>query len=315
MTYPLGDLTQSQMTIWDHRGDSIYHSLQTMYSARWGKTSIFQSSYTWSRNISTTTLGYIGTSTTVSDSYNSQANRGLADFDRRHVFNASLVYTLSALQGHNSLLRAVAGDWETSTVVNVATGPHLTINGGVNNIVVGHDPITGNEVTASPGNPWGVANAGQFGARPNLTGDSCFTSERLRAINPNAFSYNGFVLGGLPNSGPGQCAGPGTADVDLAVDKNWNLPWHGGKFLGESAHLQFRLESFNLFNHPMFRFNNTNLGFQSDGGTLVGNTIQGSTLQSCTAYPSSNCNSQFGKTPLASTIGNREVQFALKLIW
>jgi hypothetical protein len=290
--------------MWDHRGDSIYNSLQAMYSARWGRTSIFQTSYTWSKNISTTTLGYIGTSTVVSDSYNSRANRGLADFDRRHVFNASLVYSLPALEGQNSLLKAIAGNWETSTVINVATGPHLTINGGVNNLTYTYPDNT--TTTWSPGNPWGVANAGQFGSRPNVTGGSCFTSDRLQGINPGAFTFNEFVLGGLPNAGPGQCAGPGTADVDLAIDKNWNLPWHGGKFLGESARLQFRLESFNLFNHPMFRYNNTNLSYQSDGGALVGNTIQGTTLQS---------GSQFGHTPLASTIGNREIQFALKLIW
>ena len=302
--YPLGDLTTNQITIWDHRGDSIYHSLQAMYSARWGKTSILQTSYTWSRNIATTTLGYVGTSTAVPDSYNSRANRGLADFDRRHVFNTSLVYTLPALQGQNSLLRAVAGNWETSTVVNVATGPHLTISGGVNNLTYTYPD--GKTTSWSPGNPWGVANAGQFGARPNVTSASCSTSNRLQGINPAAFTYNGFVLGGLPNAGPGQCAGPGTADVDFALDKNWNVPWHGGKFLGESARMQFRLESFNLFNHPMFRYNNTNLSFQSDGGSLVNNTIQGSTLQS---------GSQFGHTPLASTIGNREIQFAMKLLW
>jgi hypothetical protein len=304
--YPLGDLTTNQITMWDHRGDSIYHSLQAMYSARWGRTSIFQTSYTWSKNISTTTLGYIGTSTVVSDSYNSKANRGLADFDRRHVFNASLVYSLPALEGQNSLLKAIAGNWETSTVVNVATGPHLTISGGVNNASY-LQPNTGLTVIAS-GNPWGVSGAGQFGARPNITSASCSTSDRLQGINPAAFTYNGFVLGGLPNAGPGQCAGPGTADVDFAIDKNWNLPWHGGKFLGESARLQFRLESFNLFNHPMFRYNNTNLSFQSYGGTIDSNTLtlSGSSLQG---------GSQFGHTPLASTIGNREIQYALKLIW
>ncbi len=304
--YPLGDLTTNQITMWDHRGDSTYHSLQAMYSARWGRTSIFQTSYTWSKNISTTTLGYIGTSTVVSDSYNSKANRGLADFDRRHVFNASLVYSLPALEGQNSLLKAIAGNWETSTVVNVATGPHLTISGGINNASY-LQPNTGLTVIAS-GNPWGVSGAGQFGARPNITSASCSTSDRLQGINPAAFTYNGFELGGLPNAGPGQCAGPGTADVDFAIDKNWNLPWHGGKFLGESARLQFRLESFNLLNHPMFRYNNTNLSFQSYGGTIDSSTLtlSGSSLQG---------GSQFGHTPLASTIGNREIQYALKLIW
>lgn len=303
--FPFGALNQKEIAIWDHRGDSIYHSLQAMYSARWGRNSIFQSSYTWSHNISTTTLGYIGTSTVVSDSYNSRINRGPADFDRRHVYNASLVYSLPALQGQNSFVRSVIGDWETSTVLNVATGPHLTINGGINNADY-LQPNTGIVVKAS-GDPWGVANAGSLGARPNQLLSSCSTSNRLQGINADAFTYNGFTLGGYPNAGPGQCTGPGTADVDFAIDKNWNLPWHAGKYLGEKARLQFRLESFNLFNHPMFRYNGTNLSYQSNGGTIDSNNVlQGSTLQG---------GSQFGHTPLASNIGNREIQYALKLIW
>ena len=51
----------------------------------------------------------------------------------------------------------------------------------------------------------------------------------------------------------------------------------------------------------------TNLSYQSEGGSIVNNVIQGTTgLQG---------GSQFGHTPLASNIGNREIQFALKLIW
>ena len=302
--YPYGALTTSQITIWDHQGDSIYHSLQAMFSSQWGKSSIFQTSYTWSKNISTTTLGYIGTSTVRPDTYNDRANRGLADFDRRHVFNASLVYNLPELQGQNGFLRSVAGSWETSTVVNLASGPHLTISGNVNNVTYVR-PDNGQTVTTSF-NPWGVANAGQFGARPNRTNESCFTNNRLQFINQGAFTFNNFPLGGYPNTGPGQCSGPPTADVDFSLSKNWGLPWHAGKFLGEAARIQFRLETFNLFNHPMFRFNNTNLSYQSDGGQIVNGVIQGSTLQT---------GSQFGHTPFASTIGNREIQYALKLIW
>ena len=48
---------------------------------------------------------------------------------------------------------------------------------------------------------------------------------------------------------------------------------------------------------PMFRYNGTNLSYQSDGGSIGNGVIQGSTLQS---------GSEFEHTPLASTIGNRE---------
>jgi len=38
---------------------------------------------------------------------------------------------------------------------------------------------------------------------------------------------------------------PGSCDVDWSLDKNWKIPRNK---------LQFRLEFFNLFNHPMFRY-------------------------------------------------------------
>jgi hypothetical protein len=94
--------------------------------------------------------------------------------------------------------------------------------------------------------------------------------------------------------------------VDFALDKNWRLPK-----LGEQAKLQFRLEFFNLFNHPMFRYGGssldsvTNLHYTAQGGQLVNGVITGSTLQ----------NTSFGATPLTSNLGNREIQYALKLIF
>ena len=36
---------------WAHAGDSIYHSLQTQFTHKLAHSSIFQMSYTWSKNI------------------------------------------------------------------------------------------------------------------------------------------------------------------------------------------------------------------------------------------------------------------------
>jgi hypothetical protein len=94
--------------------------------------------------------------------------------------------------------------------------------------------------------------------------------------------------------------------VDFALDKNWRLP-----MLGEQAKLQFRLEFFNLFNHPMFRYGGSsldsvaNLHYVAQGGQVVNGVITGSTLQ----------NTSFGATPFSSNLGNREIQYALKVIF
>ncbi|ABF39913.1 Cna B-type protein [Candidatus Koribacter versatilis Ellin345] len=322
--FPYGGLTTGQITQWNHRGDSIYHSLQAMLSTKLTRNSILQSSYTWSHNISTTTLGYVGTSTAVPDSYNSAANRGNADFDRRHVFNLSLVYNSPALQGHNMFVKGVAGGWELGSILNFSSGPAITVNGlSVSNLCPSQAQLADCNAGTVPligvNNPWGVSNAGQYGARPSVVSNvACNTGSSSQWLNQSAFTANGFPLGGYPNSGPGQCAGPGTANADVSAMKNWNLPIHGKHFFTEGAHLQFRFELFNLANHPMFRFNNNHLtytatgyangatsgpvnGYIADDGTIQGTSlVQGSTL---------------GQPGFLNNIGNREIQYALKFIF
>jgi hypothetical protein len=118
---------------------------------------------------------------------------------------------------------------------------------------------------------------------------------------------NGYVLGQPPQSQVGQCHGPNIRNVDFALDKNWGIPG-----LGERAKLQFRLEFFNLLNHPMFRYggaagdSNQNLNFVASGGQIVNGVVTGTQLKG---------GSSFGNTPLSSNLGNREIQYALKVIF
>ena len=328
--FPLGAMTTNQITEWNHHGDSIYHSLQAMFSTKLGHNSIVQSSYTWSHNISTTTLGYVGTSTAMADTYNSRANRGNADFDRRHVFNISWVYNAPTLQGHNAFVKAIAGGWETSSIFNYASGPAVTVSGSVSNICPSEAQLADcNSPASDPnhvstigiGNPWGVAQSLQFGARPNVTTQTCTTGQSLQWLNTAAFTFNGFPLGGYPNAGPGQCPGPGTSDVDLSFSKNWNLPIQGKRFFTEGVKLQFRIETFNLFNHPMFRFNNQNLTYAATGTVpnpdptappiVTGFVSSQNTVEGTVLTPGST----LGQPHFLNNVGNREIQYALKFIF
>ena len=301
---------------WAHGGDSIYHSLQTQFTQKMSHNSIFQASYTWSKNIANVEGDYPNNQDGIADMYNPRASRGLSNFDRPHVFSSSLVYNLPGLESSNAILKGVAGGWETSTVVTSATGNALTITGGLagspNGVtcvsLAGGAPCPNGAVTI-PGDPWGAVGNGSFtnlSVRPLMTGQSCFSGNKLQYINPAAFTMNGYVLGQRPFGGTGQCHGPNTRDVDFSLDKNWGIPK-----LGEQAKLQFRLEFFNLFNHPMFRYggssldSNSNLHFLAHGGQVVNGVITGSTIQS----------NGFGNTPLSNNLGNREIQYALKLIF
>lgn len=303
--FPFGAMfggAPARISYWAHRGDSIYHSLQSMFTLRMSHNSIWQTSYTWSKNIGNTEADYTNINTGgIADIYNPRASRGLLDFDRPHVFASSLVYNLPTLEGHSNLLKQVAGGWETSTIVSLATGPALTIGGTLNNVLcaVGCGAQTGNTFS---GDPWGLGATQYYGTRPLMTGKPCFSGDKLHWLNTAAFTMNGYVLGSPPPGGIGQCHGPGIQDVDFSIDKNWTLH--------ENVKLQFRLETFNLFNHPMFRFgspgSDSNVTFTGNGGQIVNNVVQGTTLQP---------GSTFGDTPFSSNLGNREIQYALKVIF
>jgi hypothetical protein len=301
---------------WAHLGDSIYHSLQTQFTQKLAHSSILQMSYTWSKNIANVEGDYPNNQDGIADQYDSRASRGLSNFDRPHVFTSSFVYNLPALQNTNAILKGIAGGWETSTVVSAATGNALTITGGLSGTtctsLAGGAPCGAMTATQTlPADPWGAVGNGAFtnlSVRPLQIG-SCYTSNKLQYINAGvngAFTMNGYVLGQRPFGNTGQCHAPNTRDVDFALDKNWGLPR-----LGEKVKLQFRLEFFNLFNHPMFRYggssldSNSNLHVVGQGGTIVNGVVTGTTIQS----------NGSGNTPLSSNLGNREIQYALKVIF
>jgi hypothetical protein len=322
---PFHDL--QAMTQWNHRGDSIYHSLQAMFQTRFTRNSQFQASYTWSKNLSNTTFAYVGDQTGLADTYNTRIGRGNADFDRRHVLNLSLIYNLPTLDGQNGFVKAVLGNWETATIMNFFSGAGLRIIGSMNgacylDVVTKSsgttndcDPITGRYGFFS-GNPWGIGNAQNGSAAPNRDfSQPCHLSDspRTQWLNKQAFTWEGFKLGGYPNSGQGACSGPGVQDVDFSISKNWAMPFHGNKLFGEKSRIQFRLEFFNLLNHPMFR--DTEIHFDVNGGKFTNSTY------SCAANGvagATSCligNSNFGLANTPSNIGNREIQYALKILF
>jgi len=116
---------------------------------------------------------------------------------------------------------------------------------------------------------------------------------------------NGIQLGTFGNAPKGDCLGPGIANSDFSVYKNFELT--------ERIGMQFRMEFFNLFNHVQF------LGNSADATFL--NNIWSSSIDACTATspcPGQPVNtivgtldSEFGQS--TRTLGPREIQYAMKI--
>ena len=111
----------------------MYHSMQTQLISRWGASQV-QASYTLSRTTRERPAGQCSGGLSRDDSAHRpaepSADDGLANTDRRHVFNAALVLALPTMEGEHGVKAALLGGWEIGTIVQAASGQALTVYTG-----------------------------------------------------------------------------------------------------------------------------------------------------------------------------------------
>lgn len=180
----------------------------------------FQGSYTFSKSIDYNSRNVQGV--VVQDSYNFRNDRGLSDFDARHrlVFNG--IYELP-FKGNQ-----LKAGWELTGILTLQSGSPL-------NFFTSNRSITGaGTVRASVNGP---VNAG---LRPASNGNAIFEGY----VDKAAF-YDQTQLGGtFGNLGRNAIEGPGFANLDLALVKNFTFK--------ERFRFQVRADAFDSLNHPNF---------------------------------------------------------------
>ena len=151
--------------------------------------------------------------------------------------------------------------------------------------------------------------------RPNLVaGQPCRAanfSNGFQWVNPNRYTLNGFKLGTIGTAPIGDCLGPGVARADLSVSKFFNIT--------ERVRMQFRMDSFNLFNHT--QYNNPNggntTGFVGTGFTpgavpfLDATGAPTAAQANAVSVASSTPNANAGRVSSDST-RNRQFQYSLR---
>lgn len=179
----------------------------------------------------------------VCDLTNRRVCRGNADFDVRHIINSNWVYELPVGQGKAiggnlpGWLDHIIGGWEVSGIYTWRTGFAFSTS-------TGSFPVGFN-----------------FNSPAVLTGSRSLGDGNIHNEGSNLqfFRNATALLGALSNPANGQIGnrnvlhGPHFWNVDLAVLKNFKMPW------SEKHRLQFRWESFNAFNHPSFAEPSTNI--------------------------------------------------------
>ncbi|HYT19858.1 MAG TPA: TonB-dependent receptor [Candidatus Polarisedimenticolia bacterium] len=229
-----------------NRFNSNYHSLQAQFQKRWGANSLFVFNYTWSHNL---TNNPSDRSNAPQNTYNIGAEYGRSSLDRRQNVTASYVYDLPWYKPQAGLVGHVLGGWEVSGLVYYYTGTPLT-------------------VTTSNTDPGGLGllGASASSARPDITGNP-----NQGALHTVASFFNTSVFVPTPvnanrpgTAGRGVVTGPSFQRWDVSLFKNTKLR-------GEHMYVQFRAETFNVFNHTNFSAVGTNITLSTFGKVTTAN--------------------------------------------
>jgi hypothetical protein len=223
---------------------SNYHSLQASLQKRLGADSLITVNYTWSKNL--TNLPFDPNYAVVQDTRNLAVEYSHARFDQRNVFNADFVYQLPFFKQQHGFEGRTLGGWELSGIVSVSSGHWL-------------DPAS-----TDGSDPGGVGLG--TGLQASVSRPDQISDPNQGAPHKDSLWFNtaAFVSpsGTLPgNARKNSILGPGRQNWDLTLMKNIKV-FEGSAF-------QFRLETFNTFNHTSFDSIDTTINDGSTYGTVT----------------------------------------------
>ncbi len=212
----------------------------------------FEVDYTWSHEID----DQVGSAdlNTSSNPWNLKYDKGSGSLDRRNILNINYAYKLPIFTGSNGLSHRVLGGWEISGTVISETGL----------------PWAGQN---TPGGGYGdtVGLGGGYTIRGNMSGKVKYPKAKTTAGSNSGYrwasnegfsaptpSWEGGENLGFGNVGRDLVVGPGRTNFTTSLFKSFAVT--------ERSQFQFRVETFNTFNHTQFNaFNNTtanaNFGF------------------------------------------------------
>ncbi len=259
---------------------SNYNALQVQLRRNVGRLNL-ETNYTWSHEIDDLVNVFSG----FSDPFNPSIDRGSGDWDVRHNFTASLVYSLPDLKGSNSFMRGVLGGWQTSSIFQARSGlpENIQLISGFFGNPMRPDYVPGQSLYV-PNHSWPTSsyNINAFALEPN---------------------YNGAWGQVVGTVGRNALRAPGFFQWDFSLMKNFPIT--------ERLKLQFRADLFNILNHPNF--------YNPDGGICTAVAPATATSPAtCTPNPNFGVVGQTIADGLGSQVGtgtSRQAQFSLRVMF
>ena len=195
-----------------------YNGFQTgvRLQNRWGFSG--ELDYTWSHEIDITSGDLAG----VSNPWNIRYDKGSGSYDRRQIFQGNYIYRLPIFSKSQGILHSTVGGWTIAGTFVDETGEALNVTyGGSDTIGLG----------------------GGYTNRPNVIHKTIYprtVANWFDAANTFAAPTPGFNLG-FGDGRKDTAVGPGRVNFTTSMYKTFDIT--------ERAKFEFRVESFNTFNH------------------------------------------------------------------
>lgn len=232
--------TQGVLDIAGRNATGNYNALQGKAQRRFTNGLEFLASYTWGRTLNTSDGTFVGEGSRgflTQDLLNPNSEYGLAAQDVGQRFVMSGLYELPFGKNkrflHDSgIANVLLGGWQINGVTSATSGSPFTVS------------------QASNG-----ANTDVGDFRPDTIGNPRLSHRSVaKFFNTGAFTVNAPVDGAYKfgDTGRNTVYGPDTVVTDFSLYKRFQIEDRG--------QVEFRLEMFNAFNHPIFAQPNATLG-------------------------------------------------------
>ena len=293
-----------------YQGRSYFNALELQLAKRLSHGLQLQGTYTWGKSVDTSSATVagdaFGNSISSLNWFDMKLTRGLSDYNVGRTLVLNGTWELPTAKSLTGPVRWLANGWELGLIFTVSDGVPTTATWGT-----GGDPAgtlssddfaypnrlsgPGCGSATNPGNPNNYVRTQCFGVP--VAPDQAFFDANCDPAPPTlggplpAGDLRCFNLRG--NSGRNTIIGPGITNLDFSVFKNNRITR-----ISENFNVQFRLEVFNIMNHPNFAppgpgDGNTDI-FDPSGNSLAPPTGTAGLLQ-------------------RTTIPERQIQFAIKV--
>jgi hypothetical protein len=263
-------------------GWANYDSFQAKLTRSFSGGLVYNAAFTYSKTLAFSSCNGDFSNQCIQNLYSQAGDYGPSDLDVPLIFTFNANYALPFGKGKPYLNSGVAGvivgGWQVNTILAIRSGLVSNPTNGANSDTANSGDGSNEQRINYVGNP-------ESGA-PHKKGEWW---------NPTAFALP--ANGTFGNAGINSLRGPGYWNDDLSLFRD--IP------IKERLTLQFRVEAFDVFNHP-------NLGYPSGGSQA--NFSGTSTTNGVTTY-NNGFNVITNTVPSTGPGANRNLQLALKLLF